>query len=175
MGKKKFIWGLVILGIVSIAMVIIGRTIFVTFYRVPTTAMEPTIPNGSKIWVRRAFYDLQRGDVVVFVSPTEGKKKLFVKRLVGLPGEAIEIRDGNIIADDKIVVEPSIVKVYYYNIGEYAKVGKKIYIAKKHYYALGDNSKMSLDSRFFGPVHEKSIKGKAIFIITPDGKLNNIE
>ena len=107
-----------------------------------------------------------RGDVIVFIYP-EDPQKDFIKRLVGLPGETVEIRNGTIYINDKPLLDPIFNKVYYYNRGDYALEGKKITVPKNNYFVLGDNSASSKDSRYWGFVPSHSILGKALIIYWP--------
>ncbi len=165
------------------------RTFFFQIYKIPTTSMVPTLKPGDKIFVSKLVYGPkipftslrikgfrkpQRGDVIVFIPPHD-RKKAYIKRLIGLPGERILIKDGNIYVNGKLVTLPSIASHYYYNQGDYGKEGKEIVIPEGKYFVLGDNSLCSLDSRFWGFVDEKDVIGKAIFIWWPPKRIGIIE
>lgn len=106
-----------------IAMVI--RTFIIQAFKIPTGSMEPTLHgdprHGDRIFVNKFIYRFkkpQRGDIVVFTTkdiPGLGKKKDYIKRLIGLPGETIEIRDGNIYINDKLITQPEIARNTYVN------------------------------------------------------------
>jgi len=106
--------------------------------------------------------------VIVFKYP-EDPKKDFVKRLIGFGGETVEILKGNIWIDGKRLDEPNIVKNYYYNHNDwvYGKENMKIPVPEDHYFVLGDNSAQSSDSRNWGFVPKKNLKGKALLIYWP--------
>lgn len=110
----------------------------------------------------------------------EYQNKDFVKRCIGLPGETLEIRDGDIYADGALVTEPKIVKdIFYTNIiggngpgrGMYGIKGQKFTVPPDSYFVLGDNSANSKDSRFWGFVPFKDIRGEAIFIYLPPSRI----
>lgn len=106
-----------------IAMVI--RTFVIQAFKIPTGSMEPTLHgdprHGDRIFVNKFIYRFKkpdRGDVVVFTTkdiPGLDKKKDYIKRLIGLPGETVEIKDNNIYINDQMVKEPGIIKNTYLN------------------------------------------------------------
>lgn len=108
----------------------------------------------------------QRGDIIVFVYP-EDKKRDFIKRLIAFGGETVEIKEGKILVDGKVIEEPRIRNRYYYNGGEFGEQGLKITVPLGHYFALGDNSASSHDSRYWGFVPEDYVIGRAEFIFWP--------
>ena len=97
-------------------------------------------------------------------------KRDFIKRLIGEPGDIVEIREGNIYINGKIVTKPNIIRDnYYYNkeSWHYAKTFQQIKVPHGAYFALGDNSANSSDSRNWGFIERKDFLGKAIFIYWP--------
>lgn len=165
------------------------RTFVVQAFRIPTGSMRPTLKEGdmllvSKFWygVKVPFTDIifpgvsrpQRGDVAVFLYPVD-KKRDFIKRLIGLSGEAVEIRDGKIYIDGIIVDDSKISSKFYYNRGKYAVAGKKIYVPEDSYFVLGDNSASSHDSRYWGFVPNKYLIGKAFIIYWPPNRIRLIK
>lgn len=138
-------------------------------FRIPTITMEPTLSPGDLILADKAIYKKslpKRGDVVVFIYP-KNTEKMFVKRLVGLPGEKIEIKNGSIVINGAVVHDPFFVNRYYYNRGDYAKEGQQVVIPTDSYFVLGDNSASSQDSRYFGFVPKEYLIGKAFKIYFP--------
>jgi len=193
MSKKKSTWkelrewGDAI--VVAAAIAIFLRTFFFQIYKIPTTSMVPTLVPGDKIFVNKLVYgpkvpftDLrikgfgkpQRGDVVVFIPPHD-RKKAYIKRLIGLEGDKITLKDGNVYVNGKMVVEPTIARNYYYNQGSFGAEGQEITVPKGKYFFLGDNSISSLDGRFWGFAEEKDIIGKASFIWWPPKRVEMIE
>jgi signal peptidase I len=167
--------------IIAFILAVIIRTFVVQAFKIPTGSMRPTLLEGDIILVNKFLYgakipfmdlrlprvrDPQRGDCIVFIYP-ENPKKDFIKRLVGLPEEVLEIRSGTIFINGKPVLDPVFSRVYYYNKGDLAEEGKAIVIPKDQYFVLGDNSASSQDSRYWGFVPKKNILGKAILIYWP--------
>ncbi len=116
----------------------------------------------------------RRGDVIVFVYPLD-RRKDFIKRLIGLPGDFIEIKEGRIYVNGSEVTEPGIKNTYYYNRGEYGAKDNQIFVPRNKYFVLGDNSGFSHDSRFWGFVDEKDVIGKAEVIFWPPTRLRIIQ
>lgn len=147
------------------------RTFLLGPYKIPTGSMKPTFMEGDRIFVDKIsyrFHSPERGDIIVFKYPLD-KKKDFVKRLVGLPGDKIQIEAGKLLINGKEQDDAPFSEHYYYNRSDwpYAKEGQIIEVPAKNYFALGDNSAQSSDSRFWGFVPEKNLVGKAFFIWWP--------
>lgn len=125
-------------------------------------------------WLARARFPglskPQRGDIIVFVYP-EDRKRDFIKRLIAFGGETVEIKDGKILVDGKIVDEPRIRNRYYSNGGQFGEKNEKIEIPEGYYFALGDNSLSSHDSRYWGFVPEDYVIGRAELIFWPFSRL----
>jgi len=108
----------------------------------------------------------QRGDIVVFVYPIDPTKD-FIKRLIAVGGETVEVRDGSIYINGQLVTDPRIKKTYYYNRGDYGGEGQVVHVPPGYDFVMGDNSGSSYDSRYWGFVPESSIVGKADIIFWP--------
>jgi signal peptidase I len=116
----------------------------------------------------------KRGDVIVFIYP-DNPKKDFIKRLIGFPGEIVEIKNGTIYINDKPLLGPFFSSRYYYNRGDFAQEGQKIRVPKDSFFVLGDNSSSSQDSRYWGFVPHKNILGKAMLIYWPPTRIRIIK
>jgi signal peptidase I len=155
-------------------------------FRVPTASMEPTLQIGQRVLVNRFIYDLhapQRGDIIVFhaagllrcVHPPAGEtcpsaaNAYVVKRIVGLPGERISIRNGHPVINGKdLAREPYITPCSHRPL---CNISRAITIPPDHYYVLGDNRPESLDSRSFGPIRASAIVGQVIFTYWPPDRI----
>jgi len=158
------------------------RTFIAQPFKIPTSSMEPAFVPGDRIFVNKFIYgaklpftdirlpkikEPERGDIIVFRSPVE-RKKFLVKRLVGLPGDTVEIKNKRILINGELLREPSVFKdTPYYNKGEYGERGKPVKVPPKFYYCLGDNSQNSVDSRYWGFAPAKNLAGKVFFIHWP--------
>ncbi|MEI8348779.1 MAG: signal peptidase I [Candidatus Omnitrophota bacterium] len=175
--------------VVALALVVFLRTFFFQIYKIPTTSMLRTLAPGDKIFVSKLVYGPkvpftplrlpgfrkpERGEVVVFIPPKD-RNKAYIKRLIGMPGDRVLIKDGNVYLNGKIMVDPRVARNYYYNQGEYGKEQKEIIVPAGYYFFLGDNSINSQDSRYWGFANEKDIIGKAIFIWWPFDRIGMIE
>jgi signal peptidase I len=114
-------------------------------------SMEPTIVDGQKIKaVPVRLEDLKRGDLIYYVEPVTGKE--LVKRLIGLPGETVEIKDSLVYINNLALEETYIVNAATYSFSLIA-------LGDDQYFALGDNRNGSADSHTFGPFSGNAIKG----------------
>lgn len=158
----------VIIGIISLVLLFfaIGFRDHYKPFRFPTAAMQPSIKENEKIIVDRKAYinNLpKRGDIIVFELNYHDKKTFMCKRIVGLPDEKLEIKDGNIFIGGNLMQIPGLVtSVLYKNGGDFGKAGESFEIPNDSYYVLGDNPSKSQDSRYFGVIHKNNIFGKVI-------------
>jgi signal peptidase I len=132
--------------------------------KVEGTSMAPLLSDQERIFINKFVYrfePIQRGDVVVFWYPLDHSKS-FIKRVVGLPGESVEIRQGAVYVDGKIVPEPY-VPAQYEDLSDFGPVR----VPKDSYFVMGDHRISSNDSRVFGPVASQFIYGRAVFAYWP--------
>jgi signal peptidase I len=172
-------WAVTIIGAIAIVLAI--KAFVVNPYRIPSSSMEPTLhcarPGSGcearfsdRVLANRFVYHFrepQRGDIIVFETPKSALQKCgadgtFVKRLVGLPGETWEERDGVVFINGKRLVEP------------YVKGNRRdqnTYPPRKipegRYFFMGDNRVQSCDSREWGAVPRKNIIGEVFFVYWP--------
>jgi signal peptidase I len=186
--KKSWIREWVESIIVAFILAMVIRTFIVQAFKIPTGSMRPTLLEGDLILVNKFIYGAKipftnlnlpairqprRGDVVVFIYP-ENPKKDFIKRLVAIGGENIEIKKTTVYIDDKPLLDPIFSQRYYYNRGSFAQEGKKILVPKDTFFVLGDNSASSQDSRYWGFVPHKNILGQAMLIYWPLNRIRII-
>ena len=155
-------WGRDLVIALTLAVVII-----IFFYqpvKVEGTSMTPLISDQERIFINKFLYrfePIERGDVVVFWYPLD-RTKSFIKRVIGLPGDAVEIRKGVVFVNGKSLWEP-------YVPAEAADMGNltPLVVPDGEYFVMGDHRTSSNDSRIFGPVARKFIYGKAVFAYWP--------
>jgi len=149
-------------------------------FKIPSSeAMAPTLVKGDRVLVDKAIYkrsEPQRGDIIVFKYPDDPKRP-FIKRLVGLPVETVEIREGRLVINGS-ELQVSVGRwagLPYVNQGQYAQEGQAVTVPADSYFVLGDNSAASHDSRFWGFVPKQNIIGKAYKIFWPPGRSGALE
>jgi signal peptidase I len=167
---------------IALALTLVIRTYVIQAFKIPSGSMRPTLQEGDKLFVNKYEYRLhtpERGDIVVFRYPdtnSKNSKKDFIKRLAATGGETVEIRDGKVIVNGKVLDDPqSFGRFYYYNHEPYGPPGEKVQVPAGMYYVLGDNSANSTDSRFWGFVPKKNLVGKAVFRWWPPKRMGRIE
>jgi signal peptidase I len=132
--------------------------------KVEGTSMAPLLSDQERIFINKfeyRFEPIERGDVVVFWYPLDHSKS-FIKRVIGLPGETIELRSGHVYVDGKELAEPY-VPASYLDGSSYGPMK----IPSGNYFVMGDHRDSSNDSRVFGPVSRPYIYGKAVFAYWP--------
>jgi signal peptidase I len=140
-------------------------------FRVQGTSMEPLLQDGERIVVNKfvyRFHPIERGDVVVFWYPKEPSVS-FVKRVVGLPGDVIQIRNGEVMVNGVPAKEDYLPSSYRDNDDL-----PPTEVKKGFYFVLGDHRRSSNDSRSWGEVPEKYIYGRAVFRFWPLGRVGPI-
>jgi signal peptidase I len=132
--------------------------------KVEGTSMAPLLSDQERIFINKFVYrfePIQRGDVVVFWYPLDHSKS-FIKRVVGLPGETVQIRQGAVYVDGNIVPEPYVPRQYE-DVSDFGPVR----VEMDHYFVMGDHRISSNDSRVFGSVASRFIYGRAVFAYWP--------
>lgn len=136
--------------------------LFQPFY-IPSGSMEPTLMIGDRILVNKFIYHFQepkRGDVIVFKYPLEPERD-YIKRVIGLPGETLEIRDSQLYINGEPVPEDYLPEnLRFMDFGP-------VTIPENAYFMMGDNRNNSQDSRFWGTLPREYIQGKAVVIYWP--------
>jgi signal peptidase I len=134
--------------------------------------MEPALQNQERIIVSKITYkfkSIERGDVIIFRYPLK-PNKYFIKRVIGLPGERISIKDGNVFINNKRLKEP------YLKLSFKSKENSpSILIPQGNYYVLGDHRTWSNDSRNGWLVPKEYIIGKAVFRYWPFKRIGSIK
>jgi signal peptidase I len=155
-----------------------GARRWVQAYKVPSAAMDPTLLVGDHFLADKAIYrdrGPERFDVIVFDWPKDPTKG-FVKRVVGLPGETIEVKDGRVWIDGAALDEP---------YARYVKQDRAtpaqgdtaapLVIPADSYFVMGDNRDQSYDSRFWGPVGTEWIRGRAeVIYFSRGGRISDV-
>ncbi len=160
-----FIWDLFKVVCISLAVIIPVRYFLIQPFYVKGASMEPSFYDHEYLIINEISYRFsspERGDIVVFKYPKD-PSQYFIKRVVGLPGEKIEIKDKRVYvySEDgkKFMLDETD-----YVVEDMIDTGDKSWeLGPEEYYVMGDNRNHSLDSRSFGPVHDELIVGKVWF------------
>ncbi len=157
----------IVLVVASLAVALIVRAFLIQAFYIPSESMLPTLHKDDRVLVNKLSYRLHnvhRGDVIVFKAPpgaSTSEVKDLIKRVVGLPGETIEGRAGEIYIDGKPLAEPYLPE----------EVRSREFPAEKvpphAFWVLGDNRQDSKDSTFFKSIDEDTIIGRAFVRIWP--------
>lgn len=140
---------------------IVNKLLYATVDMEKLAKFVPFIDPGDEP-IRHVFHPPQRGDIIVLKRPNAPEMDL-IKRVIGLPGDTIEVEDGRVIVNDQELTEPYIVA---FGGGD----KDKFRLPEGEYFVMGDNRGASSDSRSFGPVPEELIIGRAVVTYWPTDK-----
>ena len=161
-------WVGIVAGALILAL-IVKTFLFQAFY-IPSLSMYPTLHKGDRVLVNKVSYDLHdvhRGDIVVFERPPSEPASIkdLIKRVIGLPGDVIEAREGIVYVNGTALVEK------YIDSGDRTDNLPRQTIPKDDLFVMGDNRNNSEDSRVFGPIPEKTVVGRAFVRVWPVTRL----
>ena len=188
-GRVATEWGIVIVG--ALVVVVVIRAFLFQAYYIPSPSMYPTLHDGDRVMVNKLSYKVHgvhRGDIVVFNRPNcKGKElpswatcnegneiKDLIKRVIGLPGDTIELRSGTVYVNGRALKESYVFK----DANGHAVQSLPICAFPGSYkvpdgdvFVMGDNRTNSTDSRCFGPIHKSTIVGRAFIRVWPLGRI----
>ncbi|MBC7190431.1 signal peptidase I [Candidatus Aerophobetes bacterium] len=179
MKERKWGWVREIIETLVIALVIafLVRTFIVQTFWIPSGSMEPTLLVGDRIMAYKIFYGIdkaQRGDIVIFKFPLDPHKD-FVKRVIALPGETVEIKDKKVYINGKRLFEPYAFYSEKRNIGFPRDEYGPVKVPPDSLFVLGDNRDSSEDSRYWGYVPKENIVGKVFLIYWPPWRIKIVK
>lgn len=156
----------------ALVLALILRTFVIQAFWIPSGSMIPTLEIGDRVLVLKFWYSLpkvgpKRGQIVVFKYPVDPRRD-FVKRIIGLPGDKVEMRRGRVYINDKELFEPYVKNTDTFDMAPQV-------VPEKSYFCLGDNRPNSQDGRFWGYVPRNFLKGPAVFRYWPLGRIGLIE
>jgi signal peptidase I len=167
--KNFFVFIFELLKIVVISLVIIlpVRYFLIQPFYVKGASMEPNFFDSEYLIIDEITYRFEvpkRGDIIVFRYPQD-PREFFIKRLIGLPGEEVQVKDGEVIIFNKEHPDGETLKEDYLpaNVKTYAISDEKVKLGDNEYFVLGDNRNSSKDSRSFGVVNKSFIIGRVLF------------
>ena len=151
------------------------RLVIAAPFEIPTPSMVPTIAVNDRILVNKLAYDIEtpeRGDIALFEDqqPLVPPDAPLIKRVVGLPGDELELRKGKLSVNGEPLQEPYVkndpCEPGYPKTCAFGPVT----VPRDHYFMMGDNRTRSADSRFFGPIPEDELIGEALVRFWPPGR-----
>lgn len=168
--RRAFVeWAIILVLAVSASMFV--RTYVVQQFSIPSGSMEPTLNVGDRILVDKLSIEwgsIHRGDIVVFRHPPKALttcappvEPIFIKRVIGLPGDVLTSKGNTIYVDGKALKQ-----TWTHNNPLGAAIGRVV-VPANHYFMMGDNHPESCDSRYWGSVPKSDIIGKAFVRIWP--------
>jgi signal peptidase I len=137
-------------------------------HKIKGSSMHPNFPDGEYLLTEKVSYYLhepQRGDVVVFKPPVSEDE--YIKRITGLPGERVALRNGKFYINGRLLKEDYLSPTLYTSGGEYLPDEAEKTLAEDEYLTIGDNRPHSYDSRSWGPISKKAITGRAWVVYWP--------
>lgn len=176
--------------LVALAIAVVIKTFLMQAFWIPSSSMEDTLEINDRVLVNKLAYrigSIDRGHVVVFDDPRgtseadepflgalvrnvaeavglSTPRSEFIKRVIGLPGETVEVRDNTVFVDGTALYEP------YVRPGSVMPDFGPVTVPADEVFVMGDNRSASQDSRFFGPIPQEDIVGRAFVIIWPPGR-----
>ena len=169
--------------VIAVILALFIRTWVVQAFKIPTGSMEQNLLIGDHLLVNKFVFsptvsdaenwvlptdEVERGDIVVFKFPEEPERD-FIKRVIGLPGETLEVRRKRVLIDGAPLEEPYLVGQMPKMPDEGFEVDRRdafgpVTVPDGHYFMMGDNRDNSQDSRFWGPLPHDYLKGKAMIV-----------
>ena len=156
----------------AVVLALILRTFVIQAFWIPSGSMIPTLEIGDRVLVLKFWYHLpkvepKRGDIIVFKYPVDPRRD-FVKRIIGLPGDKVEMRNGTVYVNDKELFEPHVKNTDTYNMAP-------VTVPPDNYFCLGDNRPNSQDGRFWGLVPANFVRGPAVFRYWPLNRIGLLD
>lgn len=145
-------------------------------HQVRGNSMFPNFKDGEYLLTDKISYRLsnpKRGDVIVFEAPPN-KREDFIKRIIGLPGEKVSIREGKVLVGSRELAESYLPSSFSTQPGTFLEEGRTIELKSNEYFVSGDNRNYSSDSRMWGPIKRDSIIGRAFFVYWPPQQMGVI-
>lgn len=163
----------------SLIISLVLRNFVVEAREIPSESMVPTFQVGDRLIVDKIIYktnNLHREDIIVFAPTPEAQAQMdikyknedLIKRIIGIPGDKIQIADSKVFVNDKPLTETYLAEKPNYTFGP-------VIVPKDSLFVLGDNRNHSLDSHYWGFLPIKNIKGKAFFRYWPLNRLGDIK
>jgi len=167
--QKSFARELIETIVLALVLAMLIKTFVIQAFKIPSGSMLNTLQIGDHILVNKFLYwftDPHRGDVIVFLYP-EDESRDFIKRIIGLPGDTLEIRSRVVYINGKPLREPYVIFQGQGGFGNPHTPSENfgpLHVPEEKYFMMGDNRDSSMDSRAWGFLDRKKIRGKALII-----------
>lgn len=171
----RFILEMLQIAAIAVAIILPVRYFLVQPFIVKGASMEPNYYENQYLIIDELTYrfrDPERGETVVF-HPPGNESQYYIKRVIGLPGETVEVRDGHIVIYNADYPNGTTLDETY--LVEETDGAQRVTLSRQEYFLMGDNRDASLDSRAIGPIPFKNITGKVWFRGLPLGEAGAIE
>jgi len=172
----SFFLDIIEIGVIALAVFVLMYLFLFQPHQVRGNSMYPNFYDLEYLLTDKISYRFsqpERGEVVIFKAPRNEEYE-YIKRVIGLPGEKIRIREGNVFINDKLINEAYLPSEFYTRGGSFSAEDQTIKIEEDKYFVLGDNRSHSSDSRDWGSVPRENIVGKAWFRYWPPEKIGII-
>ncbi len=146
-------------------------------HKIKGASMEPNFPNGEYLLTDKVtyrFHEPKRGDVIVFKAPT-GDGEEYIKRIIGLPGERISVKNGKVYINGKLLKEDYIPEISPTFGGQFLQENEVFTVPEGNLFVLGDNRPHSSDSRSWGTITNDKITGRAWVIYWPPKNAGSVD
>lgn len=172
--KLSWVFDLSKIIVILVVIVLVTHFFIATIFVVSGQSMEPNFHDKEYLLINRLSGNLKRGDVVGLYYPGNPSEK-YIKRIIGLPGEKVKIKNNKITVYNKENPQGFILNEGFYLSPEIQTSENKAWqVPEGEYFVVGDNRENSSDSRVFGTVPAKYIVGRAIAVLWPIGEINTI-
>jgi len=169
--KEETWWDVIKFALITLVIIVPVRLYIAQPFIVSGDSMFPTFHNGEYLVVDELSYKFHppvRGDVVIFKFP-EDPSKYFIKRIIGLPGETVTIYGGKVYVKTSDGKQTAIAEPY---LSQPTNKSTTTVLTKDQYFTMGDNRPVSYDSRYWGPVDIKHIRGRALLRLFPFNEIS---
>lgn len=167
----RWLWEAAILVILAFAIAFVIKVLLVQPFYIPSGSMEPTLLPGDRVLVNKFMYRFRNpepGDIIVFAAPRDSQGRDFIKRIVAIEGQTIQVKDGKVYINGKLKEEP-----YVASAQDHSNFGP-LTLSDNNVFVMGDNRTNSSDSRVFGPFNRDRILGEAFVIYWPPSRIRTL-
>lgn len=169
-GSQKAVLDALSLGLTALAIFTVLYFFVVRSFWIPSPSMVPTIMPGDRVFADMLSYRFRlprRGEVVVVKVPpaAAAEGNIFIKRIVALAGQEVQVVNGKLYVDGKLASEPYVVNV------DSNQQFPLVTVPKSTVFVMGDNRPNSKDSTFFGPISEDHVLARGVFTYWPPGRV----